>query len=161
MLLLVNSHLFKEIVMIDAMWIWAALGLILLAVEMATGTFYVLWFGVSALSVAIAMWMFPNIPQALQFAMFAALSISSLAIWKFNYKKHETHSRVGQAQGEEIGRIGTVIEACSANLNGKIRFTQGLMGAREWAAVSNEAIAVGVDARVVAVEGNQLRIQAI
>ncbi len=147
--------------MLDAMWIWAALGLVLLAVEMATGTFYVLWFGVSAISVAIAMWMFPNIPQAMQFAMFAALSISSLAIWKLNYKKHETHSRVGQAQGEEIGRVGTVIEACSANQNGKIRFAQGLMGAREWAAISNEAIAEGVEARVVAVEGNALRIKAI
>jgi inner membrane protein len=147
--------------MLDAMWIWAALGLVLLAAEMATGTFYVLWFGVSAISVAIALWMFPNIPQAMQFAMFAALSISSLAIWKLNYKKHETHSRVGQAQGEEIGRVGTVIEACSANQNGKIRFTQGLMGAREWTAISNEAIANGVEARVVAVEGNALRIKAI
>jgi inner membrane protein len=161
MLLLSNSHLFKEIVMMNAMWIWAALGLILLAVEMATGTFYVLWFGISALSVAIAMWMFPNIPFAMQLAMFAALSISSLAIWKLNYKKHETHSRVGQAQGEEIGRVGTVIEACSANQVGKIRFTQGLMGAREWAAVSNESIEEGIEARVVAVEGNQLRIQTV
>ncbi len=161
MLLLLNSHLFKEIVMIDAMWIWAALGLVLLAVEMATGTFYVLWFGVSALSVAIAVWMFPNIPYAIQLAMFAVLSISSLAIWKLNYKKHETHSRVGQAQGEEIGRVGTVIEACNTNQVGKIRFTQGLMGAREWAAVSFESIAEGAEARVVAVEGNALRIQAI
>ena len=145
----------------NAMWIWAALGLVLLAVEMATGTFYVLWLGISALSVAIALWMFPDIPQALQLAMFAALSISSLAIWKLNYKKHETHSRVGQAQGEEIGRLGTVIEACNTNQVGKIRFTQGLMGAREWAAVSNETIAKDVEATVVAVEGNQLRIKAI
>ena len=145
----------------NAMWIWAALGLLLLAVEMATGTFYVLWLGISALSVAIALWVFPNIAQALQLAMFAALSISSLAIWKLNYKKHETHSRVGQAQGEEIGRTGTVITACSPNQVGKIHFTQGLMGAREWAAVSSEPIAKDVEARVIAVEGNQLRIQAI
>ena len=144
----------------NAMWIWAALGLLLLAVEMATGTFYVLWLGISALSVAIALWVFPNIAQALQLAMFAALSISSLAIWKLNYKKHETHSRVGQAQGEEIGRTGTVILACSPNQVGKIHFTQGLMGAREWAAVSSEPIAKDVEARVIAVEGNQLRIQA-
>ncbi len=145
--------------MIDAMWIWAAMGVILLAVEMATGTFYVLWFGVSALSVAIAMWMFPELPRALQFVMFAALSISSLAIWRLNYKKHETHSRVGQAQGEEIGRTGTVIEACSPAQNGTIRFTQGLMGSREWAAVADEPIAAGSEATVVAVEGNALRIK--
>lgn len=145
--------------MIDAMWIWGAIGVILLAVEMATGTFYVLWFGISALSVAIAMWVFPNIPQAIQFAMFAALSISSLAIWRLNYKKTETHSRVGQAQGEEIGRTGTVIEACSPAQNGKIRFTQGLMGSREWAAISDEPIDAGSNAAVVAVEGNMLRVK--
>ncbi len=147
--------------MIDAMWIWGAIGLVLLAVEMATGTFYVLWFGVSALSVAIAMWMFPNIPQAMQFAMFAVLSFSSLAIWRLNYKKTETHSRVGQAQGEEIGRTGTVIEACSAAKNGKIRFTQGLMGSREWAAISDDAIEAGTDATVIAVEGNALRVKKV
>ncbi len=145
--------------MIDTMWIWGAIGLILLAVEMATGTFYVLWFGISALSVAIAVWMFPNIPPAIQFAMFAALSISSLAIWRLNYKKTETHSRVGQAQGEEIGRTGTVIESCSPAQNGKIRFTQGLMGSREWAAISDEPIDAGSNAAVVAVEGNTLRIK--
>lgn len=145
--------------MIDAMWIWGAIGLILLAVEMATGTFYILWFGVSALSVAIATWLFPSIPHALQFVMFAALSLSSLAIWRLNYKKTETHHRVGQAQGEEIGRTGTVIEACSPAHNGKIQFTQGLMGSREWAAVSAEAIEVGSTATVVAVEGNALRIK--
>ena len=147
--------------MLDAMWIWGAIGLILLAVEMATGTIYILWFGVSALCVAIATWIFPDIAMALQFVMFAALSVSSLAIWKLNYKKTETHSRVGQAQGEEIGRVGTVTDSCGPTKNGKIQFTQGLMGAREWVAISNETITEGAEARVVAVEGNALRIQAI
>ena len=147
--------------MIEPLWAWGALGLVLLAVEMATGTFYVLWFGVAALCVAIAMWFFPNLSQAVQFAMYALLSLGSLAIWRFNYKKTETHSRVGQAQGEEIGRVGTVIEACSATQNGRIRFTQGLMGSREWVAVANQPIASGSTARVVAVEGNSLRIEML
>ena len=147
--------------MVEAMWIWGALGLVLLAAEMATGTFYILWFGISALCVAVAIWMFPNMPYAIQFAMFALLSFSSLAIWQLNYKKTETHSRVGQAQGEEIGRTGTVFEACGPNQSGKIRFTQGLMGAREWAAISNQSIAKGAEARVVAVEGNMLRIESL
>ena len=147
--------------MLDAMWIWGAIGLILLAAEMATGTVYLLWFGISALSVAIAVWMFPNIALALQFVMFAALSISSLAIWKLNYKKTETHSRVGQAQGEEIGRVGEVTKACGPNQTGTISFTQGLMGSREWPAIANESIEAGSDAAVVAVEGNTLRVKII
>jgi membrane protein implicated in regulation of membrane protease activity len=145
--------------MLDAMWIWGAIGLILLAAEMATGTVYLLWFGVSALSVAIAVWMFPNV--ALAFVMFAALSISSLAIWKLNYKKTETHSRVGQAQGEEIGRVGEVTKTCGPNQTGTIMFTQGLMGSREWPAIANENIEAGTSAAVVAVEGNTLRIKII
>jgi membrane protein implicated in regulation of membrane protease activity len=85
--------------MIDAMWMWGVLGLVLLAIEMGTGTIYILWFGIAALCLAIATWVFTTIPVAIQFAIFAALSIGSLAIWKLNYKKNETHSRVGQAQG--------------------------------------------------------------
>ena len=144
--------------MIEAMWVWGALGLILLAIEMATGTFYVLWFGVAALCTSVATWVFPELSHALQFTIFAVLSLGSLAIWRRYYKKTEIHYRVGQAQGEEIGRIGTVIKATSATHSGTIRFAQGLMGSREWVALSDAPIEAGSNATVVAVEGNTLRI---
>jgi hypothetical protein len=147
--------------MIEAMWLWGAIGLVLLAVEMATGTFYVLWFGIAALCVSVTAWLFPELSSAIQFTIFAALSLASLNIWKLCYKKTETHSRVGQAQGEEIGRIGTIIETCSKTHNGKIRFTQGVMGSREWTVASNETIEVGSNAAIIAVEGNILRVQAV
>lgn len=147
--------------MIEAMWLWGAVGIILLAIEMATGTFYVLWFGIAALCVAVIMGLLPGLSHAAQFAMFAVLSLGSLAIWRRYYKKTSTDSRVGQAQGEEIGRVGIIIEACSPTQNGSIRFTQGLMGSREWAAVSNETIEAGSNASVTAVEGNALRVSKI
>ena len=147
--------------MTDAMWIWGAIGLVLLAAEMGTGTVYILWFGIAALCVSIATWILPNMPIAIQLVMFTALAFSSLAIWRLNYKSTETHSRVGQAQGEEIGRVGTVIMACSPVLSGQILFTQGLMGSREWPAIANTEIAAGLKARVIAVEGNTLRIESI
>lgn len=147
--------------MIDAVWAWAILGIILLSIEMAIGTFDILWFGVAAILVAIVMWLFPTMPPAAQYIMFAALSLISLALWRFHYKKTEKNSRVGQSQGEEIGRIGIVVAACGPTANGKIRFAQGLMGAREWTAVSNELITENTEAEVVAVEGNALRIKSI
>ena len=76
-------------------------------------------------------------------------------------KKTETHSRVGQAQGEEIGRVGEVTKTCSATQTGTIQFTQGLMGSREWPAIANETIEAGSSAAVVAVEGNTLRVKII
>ena len=144
--------------MIQAMWLWGAIGIILLAVEMATGTFYILWFGIAAICVAIMMALIPDLSQALQFTMFAGLSLGSLAIWRRYYKKTSTNSRVGQAQGEEIGRVGIVTQACGPNQNGQIQFTQGLMGSREWAAVSNEAIEVASHEPVTAVEGDAFRL---
>jgi membrane protein implicated in regulation of membrane protease activity len=142
----------------EPIWTWGAVGVILLAVEMATGTFYVLWFGVAALCVAIAMLLFPNLPVASQYAMFAILSLGSLAIWRLNYKKTSTHTRTGQSQGDEIGRVGTITETVSIKRNGKIRFAQGLMGSREWTAISDETIEAGTDASVVAVVGNSLKV---
>jgi membrane protein implicated in regulation of membrane protease activity len=144
--------------MIEAMWMWGALGLILLSVEMATGTFYVLWFGVAALCVTVALWLFPAISNAAQFAMFAVLSLGSLALWRLNYKHTSADSPLGQSRGEEIGRVGTVIEPCSPQQLGKISFTQGLMGSRDWPAVSDETLEIGSQAKIVAVEGNTLRI---
>lgn len=145
--------------MIEPMWVWAVLGIVLLAAEiMITGTLYTLWFSISALCVAMMLWLFPDTSYAVQFTVFAILSLGSLAIWRRHYKKTDTSYRVGQAQGEEIGRIGVVTEATSPAQNGTIRFTQGLMGSREWVAVSDELIEAGSNATVVAVEGNSLRI---
>lgn len=140
------------------MWLWGAIGLILLGVEMWTGTFYVLWFGVAALCLAVVMGLNPELNKAAQFALFAALSLGSLAIWRLNYKKHAIDARFGQARGEEIGRVGILTEACSANQEGKISFPQGVMGSRIWSAISDESLDVGSSAKIVAVEGNTLRV---
>ncbi len=147
--------------MIEPVWLWAILGVVLLSVEMAVGTFDIFWFGLAALCVAIAMWFFPGMPIAGQFVLFAALSFISLGIWRSHYKKNEKHHRVGQSQGQEIGRVGTIITACGPTQRGKIQFTQGLMGAREWTAISNEEISEGSQAEVTAVEGNALRVKSI
>lgn len=142
-------------------WIWAAVGLVLLALEMATGTFYILWFGVAALCLAVLTHFLPTLLVAYQLVIYAILSLGSLWWWKKHEKKIQVNARVGQAQGEEIGRTGVMINACSSKQNGMIRFTQGLMGSREWVAVSNMEIAEGEEARVVAVEGNTLRVEKI
>ena len=145
--------------MLETMWIWGILGLALLAVEMLTGTMYVLWFGVAAILLAILTWLMPAMPVSLQLFLFSALSIVALVIWRRNYKKHSTDLHIGQSQGDEVGRIGTIVEAVSPRQNGRIQFAQGVMGSREWAAVANEDIEAGAEAVIVAIEGNSLRVK--
>ena len=145
--------------MFDPAWAWGILGLILIAVEMASGTFYVLWFGISALCTGITLYLFPGMSAVMQFFLFAALSLSSVAIWKLQYKKSGPDLRVGQSQGEELGRVGIIIEPVSSRQNGKIQFTQGVMGSREWAAISDDELQAGTEAVIIGVEGNALRVK--
>lgn len=143
---------------LEPMWIWAILGFGLLAAEIAIGTMDVIWFGLSAFCVAIIVALFPEVSVGIQVTIFAILSIGALLIWKRYFQKDGVDSRIGQAQGDEIGRAGTITEACSPTQNGKITFTQGVMGSREWVAVADEEIAVGQTAKIIAIEGNALRV---
>jgi len=143
---------------VHAVWSWGIIGLILLALEMVTGTFYVLWFAISALIMALLLWVFPDISTALQIFLFAVFALASLTIWKLTHKE-TTDLHIGQSKGDDIGRIGTIIEAVGLKQNGRIQFAQGVMGSREWIAVSSEEIEIGADAVIVGIEGNSLRVQ--
>lgn len=145
--------------MLEAMWVWGVLGLALLAIEMLTGTLYILWFGIAAVLIALLLWLIPAMPITLQLFLFATLSLGSLAIWRRNYKKTSPDLHIGQSQGDEVGRVGTIIESVSPRQNGRIQFTQGVMGSREWVAVSHEEIETGADAVIIAIEGNSLRVK--
>jgi membrane protein implicated in regulation of membrane protease activity len=144
---------------VESVWIWGILGLILLATEMATGTLYILWFGIAALCLSVALWVFPAMPVSLQLFMFAALSLSSLAIWKLHDTRAGVHLRVGQSQSDEIGRVGVITETVSPKQNGRISFAQGVMGSRDWAAIADEDIEAGAEAVITSIEGNALRVQ--
>jgi hypothetical protein len=140
-------------------WLWGSIGLVLLALEMATGTFYILWFGIAGILLAGLVWLMPEISLAVQLACYAMTSLGSLYVWRRWYKRTSSSTSIGQSQGEEIGRAGTVIAAISPDQRGRIQFTQGLMGSREWAAVADCEIAVGDKAEVIAIEGNSLRVK--
>jgi inner membrane protein len=139
------------------LWWWCGLGLVLLCMEMLLGTLYLLWLGIAALVMAMLCAFFSEMPLALQALNYAVLSALALAVMR-KLEKRKPVLRVGQAQGEEIGREGIVIVAISPLQPGKIRFSQGVLGSREWVAYANIDIAEQQAAKVVAVEGNSLRV---
>jgi membrane protein implicated in regulation of membrane protease activity len=145
--------------MLEIMWIWGIVGLVLLAAEMLIGTMDALWFGIAALILALLTWLFPELSWPWQLFLFAVLSLGAVFLWRRHDKKTSSDLRIGQSQGDEIGRVGTISEAVGPNQNGRIRFTQGVMGSREWTAVASEEIEVGADAVIVAIEGNSLRVK--
>jgi inner membrane protein len=144
----------------DMMWIWCGLGLILLCLEMLSGTMYLLWPGMAALAMALLAWLLPAFSPAWQIFIYAIFSVLAVAIWRKREKTQPT-PRVGQAQGEEIGRQGIIVQAVSPAQPGLIRFTQGVMGSKEWSAVADVEIAIDQAARIVAVEGNSVRVAPV
>ena len=145
--------------MLDIMWIWGIVGLVLLSAEMLLGTMDALWFGIAAVVLAVLTWLFPHMPWPLQLFLFSALSLGALFLWRRHDKGTSTDLHIGQSQGDEIGRVGIIIEAVGPRQNGRIRFSQGVMGSREWAAVADEEIEADAEAAIVAIEGNRLRVK--
>lgn len=145
--------------MLQPVWAWAILGLVLLGAEMLSGTFYILWFGIASLCVALLLFLFPETSLAMQLLSFSVLSMVSLGVWKFKYAQLAPQSHVGQSHGDAIGKVGHVTEAVSPQQMGRIAFTVPVMGSREWTAVSDDAIAAGAKAEIVGIEGNYLRIK--
>lgn len=143
----------------SVMWMWGILGLVLLGIEMMTGTLFVLWFGIAALCLTFLVWLMPSMSVSIQLFLYVILALGSLIIWRHFYQKTEVNYRIGQAQGEEIGMVGTIIETVSLQKNGKIQFTQGVMGSREWVVISEATIEAGSMAEIVAIEGNTLRVK--
>lgn len=142
----------------DLMWAWCAFGLILLCIEMMTGTLYLLWLGIAALCLAglVGANIVTSIAaQAISYAVLAVIAVAACRVYE---KKTKPAQRVGQAQGEEIGKVGTIISPVSPTQQGKIRFSQGVMGSKEWTAVSDSVLDIDQRATVVAVEGNSLRV---
>lgn len=146
----------------DLMWIWAIIGVILIAIEIiAIGSMYVFWFGLAALFMSMLTAIAPSITLSVQIIIYAIASMVSLLIWRKFQKNGDVDSVVGQSRGEEIGRVGTVLTQTGPAVSGLIGFTQGLMGSREWVSVSDCVIEAGEKAKVVAVEGNTLRVEKV
>jgi inner membrane protein len=144
--------------MLQPLWSWAILGLILLGAEMLSGTFYLLWFGIAALCVALLLAIWPGTPFSLQLFAFSILALTSLAVWKLKYRSQTAALRVGQSHGDAIGQSGRISATVSPEELGHITFTMPVMGSREWTAVSDEYIEAGETAMVSGIEGNYLRV---
>jgi len=56
-------------------WMWLAVGLGLAAVEMVSQTFVLIWFGLAAIIVGLAVWLMPGLDASAQYVAFGALSM--------------------------------------------------------------------------------------
>lgn len=134
-------------------WVWLIIGGVLMIAEMIAPGFFLLWIGAAA-AVTGLVTLALGIGQAAQLLLFAVVAgIAVLAA---------RHFRVGQAIASDdpllndrgarmVGRVVTAVEPISAD-DGRVKVGDSVWTAR------GDAASPGDQVRVIAVEGNVLRV---
>ena len=137
---------------------WLMFGLVLIILEAVTGTFYLICFGVAAMLVAALTYFF-DLGFIGQLIAFAGISPLVLKVLLSKFKKNKTDLKVGQSEGEAIGKLGHIVGDVNPMNNGIIHFGTAIMGSKSWLVISEETIKIGEAARVIGIEGNYLRVE--
>lgn len=138
-------------------WDWLAFGTVLLILEVFGAGGYLLWIGVAAAAVGVLTYLFPELPWAWQFIVFALLSVLTAVFW---WRRQRSAARPSDVPGlnsrgsEFLGRTFVLHEAIVAG-RGKIRAGDSL-----WL-VSGPDLPAGSEVRVVGQDGVLLRVEAL
>jgi membrane protein implicated in regulation of membrane protease activity len=131
------------------MLFWIFIGIALLFVELLTLSFFIIFFGIAALSVALVLSLFAlTLPW--QIFVFSILSLVFFVLGK------KVLPKKGKGLKEDdllIGSIGIVQEPIKAKDSGKV-----LVGDTLWSATSSISLQKGDKVRIVAVLGLTLEV---
>lgn len=128
--------------------VWLAAAAILLAVEVSTGSGWLLWPAGAAAVVAVLTFVLPG-SLALELALFAVLTaVSALFGRRFLPRALTSGPDINDNLGRLVGQYGRVVGHDRVFVEGK-----------EWAAVSDETLKAGQRVEVLAAEGSVLRVR--
>ena len=137
-------------------WVLGGLGLVLL--ELALPSFFIIWFGLSALLVGLSVLVLPTLSLTAQIALWIITSVVLVVLWFSVFKRSQHKTLIGTAAGEVIGEVGLLVSAVAPFQRGKVRFQRPLLGAEEWVCMAESAITAGERVRVVSVEGSFIKV---
>jgi membrane protein implicated in regulation of membrane protease activity len=140
-----------------AWWHWAVGGIVLIVAELVVPSFVLIWFGLGALVVALAVAL-GSIGFTLQLGLWLAVSLALVAGWFKVFKPSMHKTKVGMADANVIGEVGMLVRDVAPFEKGAVRFQKPLLGDDVWECIADEAIKSGERVRVVAVEGSFLKV---
>ena len=139
-------------------WIWLALGVLLLAVEAAFSTEWLLWPAVSAGIVAVLTALGLRLGLPIEVGVFAALTLLSTLLSRALIQRVNPSDSpdINDRDGRLVGQRARVVEAFVGG-RGRV-FVSGA----EWAAqIEGPAPEIGHDVLVERLEGPSLRVRAL
>jgi membrane protein implicated in regulation of membrane protease activity len=112
-------------------WYWLVLGLVLVALEMASsGGFYIIFFGVAAIVVALLSATGLLEPSWVQWLLFSVLSVVSLLVFR-NPLMRKLNLGGGSPDIDNLaGETGTALEDMGAGANGRVELRGTTWSAR-------------------------------
>ncbi|MBS1229973.1 MAG: hypothetical protein H6R17_3250 [Proteobacteria bacterium] len=139
-------------------WHWIVLGLCLAMIELAVPAFFIIWFGIGAIGVGIALLIAPDFAVATQILLWAALSALLVGVW-FRYLKPRTMTSVGTSAAAVAGEVGLLVADISPEARGQVRFQKPILGSDLWECYADTQIKAGQRVRVIAVEGSFIKVE--
>lgn len=138
-------------------WVWAGIAAALLALEVATGSGWLLWPAASAGFVGVVTLFFPQIQAPLAILLFAGVTIAStLTGRRWTPRSLQSHDHdINDPLARLIGHDGKAVAAFDGR-DGRV-FVDG----KEWAASleASAPLAAGAEVRVTGVSGARLTVR--
>jgi membrane protein implicated in regulation of membrane protease activity len=139
-------------------WHWIVLGLCLTIVELAVPAFFIIWFGIGAIGVGVALLIAPDLAVATQILLWSGLSTVLVVFW-FRYLKPRTVTSVGTSAASVAGEVGILVGEISPETRGQVRFQKPILGSDVWECYADTRIKAGQRVRVVLVDGSFIKVE--
>lgn len=135
------------------MSLWLVIGLLLLMAEVITTTFFVLFFGLAALSVAVFLYFF-SFSMATQIAIFSILSLIYFFVGKKLIKKMRGPIQIDQ--DDVIGAVGIACDKADPNHYAKV-----MIGDTIWSAHTKYPLIKGQKVKIVSVKNLIVEVEPL
>jgi len=141
-------------------WYWLVFGMILIAAEILVPSFTLFWFGLSALLVALLVFLVPGCSLSLQIICWALGSIGFTFLWfKFFKPTMIDRTKAGISREAVTGETGIVTRVPQDEIRGVVRFAMPLLGSDEWEFICHDHCSIGDRVEVTDVSGNTLVVR--
>ncbi len=139
------------------MFAWAAFALVLIAAEVLAPGAFMLWMGLAAGVVFLAVWLLPGIPLLAQVAGFVVLSFISIQVYRTWFRKREPDSDQPALNKRTAALVGRVVLLDHAIVNGRGR----VQIADAYWDVTGPDLPAGAEVRIIGGDAMSLQVQAV
>ncbi|MCH8027175.1 MAG: NfeD family protein [candidate division Zixibacteria bacterium] len=139
--------------MSDIFWIWLAVAVIFLIIELVTPTLFFVCFFAGALASGVYSYFSPD-QYYWQIGIFVIVSLALLPPTRILAKKLDKPSAQKSNVDALVGKTGRVIKPIGPDSGGQVQ-----IGGEIWIASANSTMAEGVRIQVLSVSGTRLNVE--